>query len=47
MAWGVWRMADVLGVPMAYLLARDDHMDDVILALEKLSPHERTNAALW
>lgn len=44
---GLGRLADVLGVPMAYLVARDDHMADVILALEELSPEERADAALW
>lgn len=44
---GLGRLAEVLGVPMAYLVARDDHTADVILALEELSPEERADAALW
>lgn len=44
---GLGRLAEVLGVPMAYLVAKDDHMADVILALEELSPEERADAALW
>jgi len=41
------KLADTLEVPMAYLVARDDHTADVILALEELSPEERADAARW
>jgi transcriptional regulator with XRE-family HTH domain len=44
---GLGKLADTLGVPMAYLVAGDDHTANVILALDELSPEERAEAARW
>lgn len=38
---GLGKLAETLGVPMAYLVAEDDAMADAILALSQLSPAER------
>lgn len=41
---GLGRLAEVLGVPMAYLVAEDEHTAVAILALAQLSPEQRTEA---
>lgn len=41
---GLGRLAEVLGVPMAYLVAEDEHTAVAILALAQLSPEQRTQA---
>lgn len=41
---GLGKLADVLGVPMAYLVAEDENIANVVLALANLSPEERANA---
>ncbi|HHA2464322.1 helix-turn-helix transcriptional regulator [uncultured Stenotrophomonas sp.] len=41
---GLGKLAEVLGVPMAYLVAEDDATADALLALAQLSPTQRTKA---
>lgn len=41
---GLGKLADVLGVPMAYLVAEDDQMAEAILCLGDMSREERTQA---
>ncbi len=38
---GLGKLAETLGVPMAYLVAEDEDTADAILALSRLSPDER------
>ena len=38
---GLGKLAETLGVPMAYLVAEDECTADAILALSQLSPEER------
>lgn len=42
---GLGKLAETLGVPMAYLVAEDEYIADAILALSQLSPEERKAAA--
>ena len=42
---GLGRLAEVLGVPMAYLVAEDEHTAAAVLALSALTPHERAEWA--
>jgi transcriptional regulator with XRE-family HTH domain len=44
---GLGRLADVLGVPMAYLVAPDDQTAEAILALGEMSPEDRAKALAW
>lgn len=44
---GLGKLADTLGVPMAYLVAEDDQTADAILALGKMSPEDRAKALAW
>lgn len=39
---GLGKLAEVLGVPMAYLVAEDEAIAEIILALSKMAPDERT-----
>lgn len=41
---GLGKLAEVLGVPMAYLVAEDEAIAEVILALSKMTPEERAAA---
>ncbi|KHL59203.1 I C protein [Xanthomonas cannabis pv. cannabis] len=41
---GLGKLADTLGVPMAYLVAEDDDIARVILALSQMAPEERSRA---
>lgn len=41
---GLGRLADTLGVPMAYLVAEDDDIAKAILALAQMAPEERSRA---
>lgn len=41
---GLGKLAEVLQVPMAYLVAEDDATADALLALSRLSPEERVQA---
>ncbi|HEL3200035.1 TPA: XRE family transcriptional regulator [Stenotrophomonas maltophilia] len=41
---GLGKLAEVLQVPMAYLVAEDDATADALLALSRLSPEERVKA---
>ncbi|WP_405051692.1 helix-turn-helix domain-containing protein [Stenotrophomonas pigmentata] len=41
---GLGKLAEVLGVPMAYLVAEDEAMADAVLALAQLSPEQRAKA---
>ncbi|RTQ83417.1 MULTISPECIES: helix-turn-helix domain-containing protein [Stenotrophomonas] len=41
---GLGKLADVLGVPMAYLVAEDEAIAEVILALSQMTPEERAAA---
>lgn len=43
---GLGRLADVLGVPMAYLVAEDASIAEAILALSQLPVEERRSAVL-
>jgi len=38
---GLGRLAEVLGVPMAYLVAEDDHLATIVLAASQLSSEDR------
>lgn len=42
---GLGKLAETLGVPMAYLVAEDEFIADAILALSQLSTKERAAAA--
>jgi len=42
---GLGRLADVLGVPMAYLVAEDESTAAVVLALSKLTASQRAALA--
>nr|WP_243849076.1 helix-turn-helix transcriptional regulator [Xanthomonas sp. CFBP 8151] len=44
---GLGKLADTLGVPMAYLVAEDDQTAEAILALGKMSPEDRAKALAW
>ncbi|SFR95975.1 hypothetical protein SAMN04487782_2066 [Stenotrophomonas maltophilia] len=41
---GLGKLADVLGLPMAYLVAEDEVIADAILALSRMSRKERVRA---
>jgi transcriptional regulator with XRE-family HTH domain len=41
---GLGKLAEVLGVPMAYLVAEDEATADAVLALAELSPEQRAKA---
>ncbi|MBO9761988.1 helix-turn-helix domain-containing protein [Xanthomonas phaseoli] len=41
---GLGRLAEVLGLPMAYLVAEDEVIADAILALSRMSRKERVRA---
>lgn len=41
---GLGKLAEVLGVPMAYLVAEDEATADALLALAQLSPTQRAKA---
>ncbi|MFS8461108.1 helix-turn-helix transcriptional regulator [Xanthomonas campestris pv. raphani] len=41
---GLGKLAEVLQVPMAYLVAEDEAMADAVLALAQLSPEQRAKA---
>ncbi len=41
---GLGKLAEVLQVPMAYLVAEDEAMADAVLALAQLSPEQRARA---
>ncbi len=41
---GLARLAEVLGLPMAYLVAEDEVIADAILALSRMSRKERVRA---
>lgn len=41
---GLGKLAEVLGVPMAYLVAEDEATADAVLALAQLSPGQRAKA---
>lgn len=41
---GLGKLADVLGLPMAYLVAEDEVIADAILALSQMSRKERVRA---
>lgn len=41
---GLGKLADTLGVPMAYLVAEDDDIARAILALSQMAPEERSRA---
>lgn len=43
---GLGRLADVLGVPMAYLVAEDASIAEAILALSQLPVEKRRSAVL-
>lgn len=38
---GLGKLAEVLGVPMAYLVAEDEAIAETILALSRMTPEER------
>ncbi|TPD61222.1 helix-turn-helix domain-containing protein [Stenotrophomonas maltophilia] len=42
---GLGKLAEVLGVPMAYLVAEDEATAAVVLALSKLPPRQRAALA--
>ncbi|WP_193789159.1 helix-turn-helix domain-containing protein, partial [Xanthomonas hortorum] len=44
---GLGKLADTLGVPMAYLVAEDDDMADAILSLGEMSSEDRAKATDW
>ena len=44
---GLGKLAETLGVPMAYLVAEDQHTADIVLGLTGLSPEERSELAEW
>ncbi|WP_209437460.1 helix-turn-helix domain-containing protein [Xanthomonas bromi] len=44
---GLGKLADTLGVPMAYLVAQDSDMADAILALGEMTPEDRRKATAW
>ncbi|CEI11357.1 conserved hypothetical protein [Xanthomonas citri pv. citri] len=44
---GLGKLADTLGVPMAYLVAEDDDMADAILRLGEMSSEDRAKATDW
>lgn len=41
---GLGKLAEVLGVPMAYLVAEDEAIAEIILVLSKMAPDERATA---
>ncbi|BBQ10593.1 MULTISPECIES: hypothetical protein [Gammaproteobacteria] len=41
---GLGKLADVLGLPMAYLVAEDEVIADAILALSQMNRKERVRA---
>lgn len=41
---GLGRLADTLGVPMAYLVAEDELIADAVRLLSEMSPQERAEA---
>lgn len=41
---GLGKLAEVLGVPMAYLVAEDEATADALLTLAQLSPEQRARA---
>ncbi len=41
---GLGKLAEVLGVPMAYLVAEDEATADALLVLAQLSPEQRAKA---
>lgn len=43
---GLGKLAEVLGVPMAYLVAEDETIAEAILALAEMPPKERKEAVL-
>lgn len=44
---GLGKLAETLGVPMAYLVAEDEQTADLLLAFSELSPLEREELASW
>ncbi|KFA32315.1 helix-turn-helix domain-containing protein [Xanthomonas vasicola] len=44
---GLGKLAETLGVPMAYLVAEDDQTAEAILALGKMSSQDRAKALAW
>ncbi|MGY4883844.1 XRE family transcriptional regulator [Xanthomonas citri pv. eucalyptorum] len=44
---GLGKLADTLGVPMAYLVAEDDDMADAILSLGEMNLEDRAKATAW
>lgn len=44
---GLGKLADTLGVPMAYLVAEDDDMADAILSLGEMNSEDRAKATAW
>lgn len=44
---GLGKLAETLGVPMAYLVAEDQQTADILLGLSNLSQDDRNELALW
>lgn len=44
---GLGKLAETLGVPMAYLVAEDDQTAEAILALGEMSVEDRAKALSW
>ncbi|PPT93116.1 helix-turn-helix domain-containing protein [Xanthomonas arboricola] len=44
---GLGKLAETLGVPMAYLVAEDDQTAEAILAMGKMSAEDRAKALAW
>ncbi|KGU54873.1 I C protein [Xanthomonas citri pv. fuscans] len=44
---GLGKLAETLGVPMAYLVAEDEATAEVVLALSELSRDERAKIVIW
>ncbi|MCC5048816.1 helix-turn-helix domain-containing protein [Xanthomonas campestris] len=44
---GLGKLAETLGVPMAYLVAQDSDTADAILALGEMTPEDRAKAIAW
>jgi len=42
---GLGKLAEVLGVPIAYLVAEDEVVAEIILSLSRMTPDQRTATA--
>jgi len=44
---GLGKLAEVLGVPMAYLVAQDDATVEAVLMISELKPEDRAAIVAW